>query len=135
MNHTAIVAALGVLAATAGCSTTSTEEPPSADRATFPYPPVTWSTSIAIELDDHLSSAAQFAADLERDELLALRDPKVVTSMYTRMTKENVYAFWPTEPVPTRQQTGAIIYTATAAERTGSDTVDVTVCDYYSPGI
>ncbi|WP_127918050.1 hypothetical protein [Prescottella agglutinans] len=133
-RHTA-AAVLAIIAAATGCSTTSIEEPTSARPAPFPYPPAERTTSIAVELDEHLRSAAQFAVELERDEIFALRDPAVVASMYTRMTRENVYADWPTEPVPPTPETGAAIYTATAVEPTGPGTVDVTVCEYYSPGI
>lgn len=128
-------AILGVLVATTGCTTSTPSDPPAAEPTPFPYPPASRTTSIAVELDDHLHSAAQFAVELERDELFALRDPKVVANMRTRMTGDNVYAFWPTEPVPPKPETGAAIYAATAAKRTGPDTVDVTVCEYYSPGI
>jgi len=128
-------AILIILTTMSGCVTKSPQEPPVAEVAAFPYPPATWTTSIAVELDDHLRSAAQFAVDLEHDELFALRDPYVAASMRSRVTRENVYPFWADKPLTPPQETGAVIYSATAAARTGPDTVDVTVCEYYSPGI
>jgi hypothetical protein len=130
-----------VLSATmaAACSPGPVEpETNQTEDVEFAYPPLQFYTDIAIPLDGHIRTAAEFAlaAAADRMRILYAETPEEVRDRHRSQAAPEAYSTIPPDPRPfnVAARTGGLTKRVVDAKELDEHTVELTICTYESPG-
>lgn len=121
-----------------GCGTDTEFSTPTTSAAVdFPYPPFEIRTDIAVPLPPRLRDAAQFALDMSVDDRRKNdpNDDEADRRFRSQIAPEADIADLPPGPDTAIGETGGALHRAVGARGLPDDTVEVTICQYDTPGL
>lgn len=133
-----VILAAITAAVVGGCGTETAPSTPTTSAAVdFPYPPFEIRTDIAVPLPARLRDAAQFALDMSVDDRLKNdpNDDEADRRFRSQIAPEVDVAALPPGPDTAIGETGGALHRAVGARDLPDDTVEVTICQYDTPGL